>query len=472
MLQVFNASGTAVATSAAGASSLSWSLPAGGDGAYYARVTAAGGTSGLLSQYMLSLDVVNTTPPQITSVSLPGEGTTSQAVVDRFTVGLSTDMDASTVNDVSNLELRSAGADGVFGTADDQVYALTSYGYTSGLSVSYRITDGPLQAGTYRLTIGTGLKDRLGNPMAASYVRNFTMAGLATYILENQNNDWTGIATPLSPNPTNTLDGTYYYAGGRGTGSSPYFVVSGLLNGDSYLDLVTANYNSNTVSVSLGNGDGSFQAAVSYAVGSNPVAATLGDFNGDGRLDLAAADYNGSNVSILLGNGDRDLCRCRQLPGGFQARPHCGGRLERGWEAGLVVANYGNSFVSVLLGNGDGTFRAAANYTAGSNAGDAAAGDLDGDGKLDLAVANYGSNDVSILHGNGDGTFSAPVNYAAGSGPRTIAMGDFSGDGKLESGRGRQQWERSGAAEQGRWHVRRAGQLPRWGQQRLPGDRP
>ena len=67
---------------------------------------------------------------------------------------------------------------------------------------------------------------------------------------------------------------------------------------------MTANYNSNTVSVSLGNGDGSFQAAVSYAVGSNPVAATLGDFNGDGRLDLAAANYNGSNVSILLGNGD------------------------------------------------------------------------------------------------------------------------------------------------------------------------
>ena len=127
-------------------------------------------------------------------------------------------MAAATVNDVSNLDLRAAGADAMFETADDQVYALTSDGYTSGLSESYRITDGPLQPGTYRLTIGTGLKDRLGNPMAASYVRNFTMAGLARYILENQNNDWTGIATPLSPNPTKRWTGhtTMLAEGARG----------------------------------------------------------------------------------------------------------------------------------------------------------------------------------------------------------------------------------------------------------------
>ncbi len=43
-----------------------------------------------------------------------------------------------------------------------------------------------------------------------------------------------------------------------------------------------------SVSVFLGNGDGTFQPAVSYAAGNQPAAFVAGDFNGDGRLDLAS----------------------------------------------------------------------------------------------------------------------------------------------------------------------------------------
>jgi hypothetical protein len=30
----------------------------------------------------------------------------------------------------------------------------------------------------------------------------------------------------------------------------------------------------------------------------------MGDFNGDGKLDLGVANYGGGNVSVLLGNGN------------------------------------------------------------------------------------------------------------------------------------------------------------------------
>jgi len=39
------------------------------------------------------------------------------------------------------------------------------------------------------------------------------------------------------------------------------------------------------VSVLLGNGDGTFQAAVNYGAGSDPVSVAVGDFNGDGKPD-------------------------------------------------------------------------------------------------------------------------------------------------------------------------------------------
>ena len=50
---------------------------------------------------------------------------------------------------------------------------------------------------------------------------------------------------------------------------------------------------------------GGFGAATNFGLngGSNPYSVAVGDFNGDGKQDLATANYNSNNVSILLGNG-------------------------------------------------------------------------------------------------------------------------------------------------------------------------
>ena len=64
----------------------------------------------------------------------------------------------------------------------------------------------------------------------------------------------------------------------------------GDFNGDGKPDLAVANSGSNNVSVLLGNGDGTFQAAVNYAAGNAPNSVAVGDFNGDGKADLAVAN--------------------------------------------------------------------------------------------------------------------------------------------------------------------------------------
>src|SRR5207237_4216045 len=77
-------------------------------------------------------------------------------------------------------------------------------------------------------------------------------------------------------------------------------VCSSDLNGDNKLDLAVAN--SVGVSVLFGNGDGTFQPAVSYATGANPESVAAGDFNADGKPDLAVA--SGGGVSVLLNRSE------------------------------------------------------------------------------------------------------------------------------------------------------------------------
>ena len=88
-------------------------------------------------------------------------------------------------------------------------------------------------------------------------------------------------------------------------GNDPFFVVVADFNGDGNLDLATANLSGNNVTVLLGNGTGGFTPApASPAVqGTKPVSMVVDDFNGDYIPDLAIADFNSNNVTVLLGDG-------------------------------------------------------------------------------------------------------------------------------------------------------------------------
>src|SRR5262249_39834255 len=60
-------------------------------------------------------------------------------------------------------------------------------------------------------------------------------------------------------------------------GTSPRAVVAADVNADGRPDLITANKADNDVSVLLGNGDGTFQAARTFAAGSRPYSVAVAD---------------------------------------------------------------------------------------------------------------------------------------------------------------------------------------------------
>jgi hypothetical protein len=233
-------------------------------------------------------------------------------------------------------------------------------------------------------------------------------------------------------------DGTFQAAKNYGVSSDPVSVAVGDFNGDGIPDLAVGSYG--VVSILLGNGDGSFQHAVDYKNGQNGSAGgasvTVADFNGDSVQDVAVANYlYGNTLSVLLGNGDGTFQGAKSYYAGYSPEGLGAADLSGNGILDLVSANYasGNDgkSMSVLLGNGDGSFQAPVQYDSGIRAGPLVVGDWNGDGVPDVAVGNDTgvTNTVHTFLGNGDGTFQAADSYNAGKSPYSLAVGDFNGDG-------------------------------------------
>jgi 6-phosphogluconolactonase (cycloisomerase 2 family) len=239
------------------------------------------------------------------------------------------------------------------------------------------------------------------------------------------------------------------------TGTNPHSVAIGDFDGDGKPDLVVTNYSSNTVSILRNTGSsgsiaaGSFATKVDFATGSQPYSVAIGDLDGDGKPDLAVSNLNSSNVSVLRNNSSSGSIAAGSFAAkvdfatGDSPRSVAIGDLDGDGKPDLAVANLSSITVSVLRNTGSsgsiaaGSFAAKVDFTTGTGPTSVAIGDLDGDGKPDLAVANYNSNSVSVYRNTSSsgsiaaGSFAAKVDFTTGSSrPSSVAIGDLDGDGK------------------------------------------
>lgn len=225
------------------------------------------------------------------------------------------------------------------------------------------------------------------------------------------------------------------------------------LNHDGKLDVVTADYHGDSVTVLLNDGTGklNLRPAVSYPAqaGGATQNIAVGDLDHDGNLDLVATNPEVASISVLLGRADGTFGPANNLAVGIvrATRPYSVVIADFNGDGNndLAITDDTRRVIIVRLGRGDATFGPEASYEIlGGQSFFLVARDMNRDGKLDLVCANRSSDDVSVLLGRGDGTFRkaivsrvSPPGAICGRGqscfgPYALTVADVNRDGVLD----------------------------------------
>jgi hypothetical protein len=201
------------------------------------------------------------------------------------------------------------------------------------------------------------------------------------------------------------------------------------------VDVIATNNANTTTDNGLfftGDGKGGLSTGTPLSLGIDIVSAIItGDFNGDGKQDfiVGGAAFGVPAFNVFLGNGDGTFNNgTLNATSDVAITALAAGDFTGEGYLDLAVA-HSDGTVDIFLQDGEGDFYPNAGTQAGSSPSAIAIGDFNGDGKADLAIANSAGDNVSVLLGDGTGDFNAAASPATGTAPAAIAVGDFNGDG-------------------------------------------
>jgi len=336
---------------------------------------------------------------------------------------------------------------------NDEIYYLLAAGAVGSLQVSVRA--GPALSGGLHVqvldpqTLSVLASDANVPGQAALSVRAGQQVLLRVYGASAGEDDFALEFTNFDQFATSE-NRTLFFPAGAG----PSQAAIDDFNGDGLLDVVVADAVADTLSILLGNGDGTLQAARECILGAfrTPNSASaqfrlptyrrdlaVADFNCDGHRDVVVTNYDSADISVLLGRGDGTFEPQRRFDA--TAAPF-----------GLAVGNFNSdgypdvavisaeavppTSVEVLLGRGDGTFLPQPVFAVPTvnmwSPGTLRAADVNEDGKDDLVISGDNAYKVYTAIGRGDGTFDLGEPFPASRYAPALAVGDVNGDKHID----------------------------------------
>lgn len=219
--------------------------------------------------------------------------------------------------------------------------------------------------------------------------------------------------------------------------TNPESIFGADMNGDGYIDLITANdlSGSNDLSLFINDGDGTYGTAQLIASPGRAEDVQGGDWDMDGDIDLIVSAQGTDSVVIYEndGNAQYSLVHGYHLPGFGLAERFDVGDIDRDGDMDIVVPSNTNGFIYILANIGSCQFEVDTSLPAGAAIVGVHLGDFDGNGWLDIAYSGRGTFDTVGVYLN-DGTGNFPTQYAntLNGDPYGIWSSDIDGDLDLD----------------------------------------
>jgi hypothetical protein len=237
------------------------------------------------------------------------------------------------------------------------------------------------------------------------------------------------------------------------SGSGSTFISVADLDNDGKQDVIVANQGENTLSIFKNistSGNISFISPVKLTTPSTPIGIGIGDFDKNGWLDIVTVNYDNNSLSIFSNKGIFNTLSASNFNAPFKLITGLNpitidvADLDGDSKVDIVVGNYSSRNVSIFKNNyvsgilNTSSFATKIDFNAGNSPGYLKLGDIDGDSKLDIVVLAEGANSVGILRNTTSpglislSSFAPRVNFNTGLTPYYISLGDMTGNGKLD----------------------------------------
>jgi len=220
----------------------------------------------------------------------------------------------------------------------------------------------------------------------------------------------------------------------RSVGYKPDCLAIGDVNCDGFNDIVTADSNSDTLSLYVFNyTEGAFEPKHTLAAGSEPRAVAIGDMDHDGDNDLIYANSGGDTLGLYFFNRTSGTWGApnETIIAGNNVHPESLviGDVDDDGCSEAVVGLTGADEVMVVRWNiTEGNWTVLQRFIVPAHPCSIAMGNLTGDIYPDLAVAASNEDKVRIYKGGNTG-FSFLEQLDGGDSPYAVDLGDLDGDG-------------------------------------------
>ncbi len=213
-------------------------------------------------------------------------------------------------------------------------------------------------------------------------------------------------------------------------GGVPRMVHSGDFNGDGYLDVAVGDYNRQSLTLMINDGQAQFSIGGSFALPGIPDEINSADLNGDGFSDIVVVTYNDDSISVFLNDGTGDFGNRTDYGHGGFTHGLVLNDFDADGDADMLVTRTFNDSVAYLKNNGAGVFQYHTGIDFYRGQKEMSVSDFDGDNDLDVIVASGGG--FKICLNDGAGNFDdRPKHFTDGS-VQWVSSADYDGDGSVD----------------------------------------